>query len=196
MNVTILLPAYNEALEIANTIQNLKDLYPDFEILVVDDGSTDKTREIAMSAGANVRSHPYNIGNGAVLKTGLRCAKGKYVIMMDSDGQHTPEDIGDLLAHKEQYDMIVGARTKKSDTSLHRDIANLIYNNLASYVCKFPIKDLTSDFRLINRKTALGFINFLPNTFSYPTTITMAYLRSVCFVCVCQVYFFSWCYPK
>lgn len=177
-NITVILPAYNEGPIIAETIQRIKSLYPDFEVLVVDDGSTDGTMQAAMEAGANVWSHPYNIGNGAAIKTGLRIAKGEWVIMMDADGQHDPEDIAKLIEHKDDYDMVVGARSKKSDTSLHRDFANSMYNVIASYVTSFKIKDLTSGFRLVKKSTVQPFIYLLPNTFSYPTTLTMAYLRS------------------
>ena len=176
--VTILMPAYNEEQSIGNTVRKLKELYPDFEILVVDDGSTDNTLQVAMNAGANVWPHPYNIGNGAAIKSGLRIAKGEWVIMMDADGQHAPEDIGQLLEQKDAYDMVVGARSKSSETSVHRDIANKIYNWLASYVTSFEIEDLTSGFRLVKTSVARQFIYLLPNTFSYPTTLTMAYLRS------------------
>jgi glycosyltransferase involved in cell wall biosynthesis len=133
--------------------------------------------EVAMAAGANVWPHPYNIGNGAAIKTGLRCAQGEWVIMMDADGQHQPEDIARLLEHKDRYDMVVGARTKQSKTKTHRDIANWIYKKFASYVTNFKIEDLTSGFRLVRLSTAKQFIYLLPNTFSYPSTLTMAYLR-------------------
>lgn len=176
--VTILLPAYNEELCIASTIHKIRQIYPDFEILVVDDGSTDHTMQAAIEAGATAWPHPYNIGNGAAIKTGLRIASGEWIIMMDADGQHQPEDIARLLEHKDKYDMVVGARTKGSDTKLHRDLANKIYNIFASYVTKFKIEDLTSGFRLVKKSTARQFIYLLPNTFSYPSTITMAYLRS------------------
>ena len=176
--VTILLPAYNEEQAIAETIRNIRELYPDFEILVVDDGSTDNTMRVAMEAGANVWPHPYNIGNGAAVKTGLRMAQGEWIIMMDADGQHKPEDIARLLEYKDTFDMVVGARTRHSDTSLHRDIANKLYNWFASYVTKFRVKDLTSGFRLVRSSTVRQFIYLLPNTFSYPSTLTMAYLRS------------------
>lgn len=175
--VTILLPAYNEEQAIGTTVKRIKELHPDFEVLVIDDGSTDNTMNEAMEAGANVWPHPYNIGNGAAIKTGLRVAKGEWVIMMDADGQHNPEDIERLLEHKDSYDMVVGARTRKSDTSVHRDIANKIYNWIASYVTQFKIKDLTSGFRLIRKSTVEQYIYLLPNTFSYPTTLTMGYLR-------------------
>ena len=178
VEVTILLPAYNEELSIGQTIREIKGLYPDFEILVVDDGSTDRTKEEAVKAGANVWSQPHNIGNGAAIKTGLRYASGDWIIMMDADGQHKPADIGRLLQYKDQYDMVVGARSKGSKTSLHRNFANLFYNWLATYVTKYKVEDLTSGFRLVKNETVQKFIYLLPNTFSYPSTITMAYLRS------------------
>lgn len=177
-DVTVLMPAYNEEKSIGNTVRRVKELHPDFEVLVIDDGSTDETMQVAMEAGANVWPHPYNIGNGAAIKSGLRVAKGEWIVMMDADGQHNPEDIGRLLEYKEQYDMVVGARTNKSQTSFHRDIANYLYNKFATYVTKFKINDLTSGFRLVRKSTAGQFIYLLPNTFSYPTTLTMSYLRS------------------
>jgi glycosyltransferase involved in cell wall biosynthesis len=176
--VTILLPAYNEEKSIGRTIQAIRELYPDFEILVVDDGSTDNTLQEAMATGVNVWPHPYNMGNGAAIKTGLRCAAGDWIIMMDADGQHNPAEIASLLEYKDRYDMVVGARTRQGQASFHRSIANRIYNGLASYVTKFRIEDLTSGFRLVRKSTVASFIYLLPNTFSYPTTLTMAYLRS------------------
>ncbi len=176
--VTVLMPAYNEEQSIGSTITRVKKLYPEFEVLVVDDGSTDNTLRVAMDAGANVWPHPYNIGNGAAIKSGLRVAKGEWVIMMDADGQHNPEDIALLLDYKDTHDMVVGARSSTSETALHRDIANTLYNWFASYVTQFRVEDLTSGFRMVRLTTARQFIYLLPNTFSYPSTITMAYLRS------------------
>ncbi|MBU1628371.1 glycosyltransferase family 2 protein, partial [bacterium] len=177
-NVTILLPTYNEEVSIGETVSKIRKLYPNYEILVIDDGSTDNTLKVAMDAGANVWPHPYNIGNGAAIKSGLRCASGEWVVMMDADGQHDPADIARLLEHKDKFDMVVGARSKGSQGSLHRNLANIIYNWFASYVTKFKIKDLTSGFRIVRTETARRFIYLLPNTFSYPSTLTMAYLRS------------------
>jgi len=176
--VTVLLPAYNEEGVIGATIKRIRALHPDFEILVVDDGSTDNTLHEAMAAGANVWPHPYNIGNGAAVKTGLRCAQGEWVVMMDADGQHQPEDIARLLEHRDAFDMVVGARTKTSETSAHRDLANWVYNQFASYVTRFNVEDLTSGFRLVRLSVAKQFIYLLPNTFSYPSTLTLGYLRS------------------
>ena len=131
-----------------------------------------------MAAGAHVWPHPYNIGNGAAIKSGLRCAQGEWVLMMDADGQHQPEDIARLLEHKEQFDMVVGARTSQSETSVHRDLANWLYNKFASYVTRFNVQDLTSGFRVVRLSVAKQFIYLLPNTFSYPSTLTLGYLRS------------------
>jgi glycosyltransferase involved in cell wall biosynthesis len=176
--VSIILPAYNEEQSIGITISEIKKLHPDVEILVIDDGSADNTRQEAIKAGATIWSHPHNIGNGAAIKTGLRYASGEWILMMDADGQHDPADIGKLLAHMDEYDMVVGARSKDSKTSLHRDLANKLYNWLASYVTNFKVEDLTSGFRVVKNDTVRKFIYLLPNTFSYPSTITMAYLRS------------------
>jgi glycosyltransferase involved in cell wall biosynthesis len=177
-SVTILLPVYNDEHNVGNTVKKILELYPDFEVLVVDDGSTDKTMQVAMEAGANVWPHPYNIGNGAAIKTGLRCAKGEWVIMMDANGQHDPSDVEKLLEQKDKYDMVVAARDPGSGTSVCRNIANRIYNIFASYVADFKVYDLTSGFRLVKTSTAKQFIYLLPNTFSYPSTLTLAYLRS------------------
>jgi glycosyltransferase involved in cell wall biosynthesis len=131
-----------------------------------------------MNAGANVIRHPYNIGNGAAIKTGMRAARGRLLVLMDGDGQHKPEDIPRLLAEAKRYHMVVGARAKGSKLRFHRYIANVIYNLLASYVTRFKVKDLTSGFRVLSRLEALRYIDLLPNTFSYPTTLTLAFLRS------------------
>lgn len=180
--ISILIPAVNEAEIIADiigrvcvTMDGLNRLY---EILVIDDGSTDETALRAQNAGARVISHPYNIGNGAAVKTGIRQAKGDILVMMDGDGQHNPEDIPKLLEKIGPYDMVVGARTGDSESHFHRDAANGFYNLFASYICKRKIQDLTSGFRAIKADIASQFVPLLPNTFSYPTTITMAILRS------------------
>lgn len=176
--VTVVLPAFNEAEVVGETVKRIRELHPDFEVLVVDDGSTDSTMQAAMDAGANVWPHPYNMGNGAAVKSGLRAARGDYVVLMDADGQHDPVDIARLLEKADRFDMVVGARTKASKTKAHRNLANAIYNRFASYVTKFKIEDLTSGFRVMRRTTVEQYIYLLPNTFSYPSTITMAYLRS------------------
>lgn len=180
--VSVIIPAYNESDSISSLVPQIQAVlenagYP-FEILVIDDGSEDETASQAKEAGAKVVQHPYNIGNGAAIKTGIRQAKGDILVMLDADGQHPPEDIPRLIKKIGPFDMAVGARTAASDTDTHRNLANSIYNFLATYVSGCKIDDLTSGFRAIKREAARGFLYLLPNQFSYPTTITLATIRS------------------
>lgn len=177
--VSIVIPVFNEAENLEGVIKKITVLdLPGCEIIVVDDGSTDGSADVALKVGANVIRHPYNIGNGAAVKSGIRVARGKIIVLMDGDGQHQPQDIPKLLAETRDYHMVVGARAKGSKLRFHRYAANLIYNLLASYVTQFNVKDLTSGFRALPRVDAMRFIDLLPNTFSYPTTLTLAFLRS------------------
>lgn len=176
--VSIIIPAYNEVGIIENIVSDIKALYPTYEIIVINDGSTDNTAAEAQRAGAKVFSHPYNIGNGAAIKSGIRVATGDILVFMDGDGQHNPEDITKLLEHLPEFDMVVGARSISDQASLGRALGNKLYNWFASYVAKFSIKDLTSGFRAVKSSVARNFLYLLPNTYSYPTTLTLGVLRS------------------
>ncbi|MFH1976741.1 MAG: glycosyltransferase family 2 protein [Pseudomonadota bacterium] len=176
--VSVILPTYNEAATIGDLVLKIKDLYPDFEVIVINDGSSDNTYEVAENAGAHIYSHPYNIGNGAAIKSGIRVASGDVLVFMDADGQHDPADIAGLLKYMPDYDMVVGARSIRDQASVGRAIGNKLYNWLASYVAKFYIQDLTSGFRAIKSKIAKSFLYLIPNTYSYPTTLTLSVLRS------------------
>ena len=166
-NISIVLPAFNEADNIGNVIAHVRRLYPDAELIVVDDGSTDDTAGAAVAAGAVVYQHPYNIGNGAAVKTGIRKASGDTLVFMDADGQHDPADIGRLLENMPEYDMVVGARSFTDQASVLRGLGNKIYNWMASYVTNFRVLDLTSGFRAVKAEIARSFIYLLPNTYSY-----------------------------
>ena len=176
--ISVIIPTYNEAQTVGDLVSKIVELYPEFEVLVINDGSTDDTSAVAKDAGAKVHNHPYNIGNGAAVKSGIRHAKGEILVFMDGDGQHDPKDILRLTKYIPNYDMVVGARSKKDQTSLGRALGNKIYNWLASYVAKFDIKDLTSGFRAIKSDIAQQFLYLLPNSYSYPTTLTLAVLRT------------------
>lgn len=179
INTSIILPAYNEELSVGRVVRRLVENFPNFEIIVVDDCSIDNTAIEAEEAGARVIRHLHNMGNGAAIKTGARHAHGEILIFMDADGQHDPEDIGRLLEKlHEGYDLVVGARAAESQASLARRIGNRVYNHVASVMTGFPIKDLTSGFRAVRARHFLHFLYLLPNGFSYPTTSTMAFLRS------------------
>jgi glycosyltransferase involved in cell wall biosynthesis len=177
-DVSIIIPAYNESTTIGALVQRLKAAYPDYELIVVDDGSSDGTDRIAEGAGARVYRHPFNIGNGAAVKTGIRTANGQTLLFMDADGQHNPDDIREMLSHFPEYDMVVGARKMAGQASVSRAIGNTFYNWLASYVAKVQVKDLTSGYRAVKSDIAKSFLHLLPNTYSYPTTMTLGVLRS------------------
>ena len=182
--VSIILPALNEAAALGPVLKKIRAVLTRlegsllFEILVVNDGSSDDTARIAKENDARVVSHPENLGNGAAVKSGLRAARGDYVVLMDADGQHDPEDLLRIITELEGYDMVVGARTRGSGTGWHRGLANRAYNFLASYVTGRKIPDLTSGFRGMRTRVAKRFIYLLPNTFSYPTTLTLAFIRT------------------
>jgi len=176
--LSIILPARNEAASLARLLPALRASFGEAEILVIDDGSIDDTRAQCDQHGVSVVSHPYGIGNGAAVKTGARAATGDVLVFMDADGQHDPADIPRLLAMlAEGYDMVVGARDRESQASLGRGLANRFYNWLASRMVGQRVADLTSGFRAVRADRFREFIGLLPNGFSYPTTITMAFFR-------------------
>jgi len=179
VKISVVLPAKNESGAIGDTIKKIQALNLIDEILVVNDGSADQTKQISESAGAKVITHPYSKGNGAAIKTGARTATGDVIIFMDADGQHDPQDISKLLEKiDEGYDLVVGARQKGSQASMGRGVANALYNNLATYMTEQKVEDLTSGFRAVRADKFREFLYLLPNGFSYPTTSTMAFFRA------------------
>ena len=179
INATIIIPVYNEARSLAGLLQQIVNKYPEFEVIVVNDGSTDDTISVAEEYNTLLVTHPYNMGNGAAIKSGARAASGDVLIMMDADGQHPVDIIDDLIIeYHKQYDMVVAARRRNSQANIGRYLANSIYNWLASKIVGHQVKDLTSGFRLVERNKFLKFLYMLPNGFSYPTTITMAFFKS------------------
>jgi len=179
MRLSIILPAKNEAASIGRVITGIRELYPDAEVLVVNDGSDDDTASLAEAAGARVITHPVSMGNGAAIKAGAREAGGDVLVFLDGDGQHQPDDIPRLLIQLDEgYDMVIGARSTSSHANTARLAANGVYNVVASILTGHRIPDLTSGFRAVKAELFKKFVYLLPNGFSYPTTITMAFLRA------------------
>ena len=177
--LSIILPAKNEAPALTALLPQLRAAHPDAEIIVVDDGSTDDTRSVCKSSGIQCLSSPYSMGNGAAIKRGARAASGDTLVFMDGDGQHDPADIKRLLDQLNRgYDMVVGARDWGSQAGVGRGVANTLYNWLATRMTGHPILDLTSGFRAVRADKFREFLHLLPNGFSYPTTSTMAFFRS------------------
>jgi glycosyltransferase involved in cell wall biosynthesis len=177
--ISIVLPAKNESAALADLLPRLRAAQPDAEILIINDGSDDTTISVCADAGVQTVTQPYSMGNGAAIKRGARAAKGDVLVFMDADGQHDPADIASLLSRLDQgYDMVVGARDWSGQAGVGRGVANAIYNRLASWITGFDVRDLTSGFRAVRADKFREFLHLLPNGFSYPTTITMAFFRS------------------
>jgi glycosyltransferase involved in cell wall biosynthesis len=178
-SLSIIIPAKNEMASIGQVVAKARQNFAEAEIIVVDDGSTDDTGRIAESAGARVVRHPESLGNGAAVKSGARAARGEILAFMDADGQHDATEFVRLLEKlADGYHMAIGARNSNSHASVGRLFANGLYNRFASLVSSRQIPDLTSGFRVVRADYFRQFLYLLPNGFSYPTTITMAFLRS------------------
>jgi len=176
--VSVVVPAYNEGDVIADVVAALSAGGPWHEIIVVDDGSKDATAARAAAAGATVVSHPYNKGNGAAVKSGIRRATGEFVLIVDGDGQHRPEDARRLVSRLGEFDLVIGARASTTQATQARKAGNALLNRLASYLTGRPIPDLTSGFRAARREYLREFLHLLPNGFSTPTTTTLAFIKA------------------
>ena len=182
-NISIILPARNESEALRKLLPRLRSGFPNAEIIVVDDGSTDMTQQVCAEHEVRMIVHPYRMGNGAAIKSGARVALGDILIFMDADGQHKPEDIPRLLEKLEEgFDMVIGARANGSQANMHRAVVNRFYNRLASWIVGQKVADLTSGFRAARADKFRRFLYLLPNGFSYPTTITMSFFRAGFFV--------------
>jgi glycosyltransferase involved in cell wall biosynthesis len=176
--VSVVIPAFNEGGVIAEVVRDLRAAAEWHEILVVDDGSTDDTASHAESAGARVITQPYNKGNGAAVKAGIRAATGEYMLIVDGDGQHKPSDAVRLVSKLGRYDLVVGARSAATQAGPARRAGNAALNWLAGYLAGCAIPDLTSGFRGARLRYLRELIFLLPNGFSTPTTTTMAFIKA------------------
>ena len=177
-DVSIVIPAFNEGPAVADVVSALKAVASWHEIIVVDDGSRDDTAVRAKAAGACVIRHPYNKGNGAAVKSGIRSATGEFVLIMDGDGQHRPEDAQRMVSRLGEYDLVIGSRSTSTQATQARRFGNSALNRLASYLTGRSIPDLTSGFRAARREQLREFLHLLPNGFSTPTTTTLAFIKA------------------
>lgn len=175
---SVIVPAFDEGPSISSLVADLRATAAWHEILVIDDGSADETGRLAAAAGARVIRHPYNKGNGAAVKTGIRHATGTFILIIDADGQHRAADAPRLVSHLNVYDLVVGARSVASQANAARRFGNLWLNRIAGYLAERTIPDLTSGFRAAPRERLLEFLHLLPNGFSTPTTTTLAFLKA------------------
>lgn len=177
-DVSVVIPAYNEGAVIAAVVTAMADVAAWHEIIVVDDGSQDDTAKKACAAGARVVRHPYNKGNGAAVKSGIRAARGEYVLIIDGDGQHCTADALRLVGRLGDYDLVIGARSTSTQATHARRFGNGALNSLASYLTGRDIPDLTSGFRAARLEHLREFLHLLPNGFSTPTTTTLAFIKA------------------
>jgi glycosyltransferase involved in cell wall biosynthesis len=175
---SVIVPAFHEAEGIADVVSALVTAGPWHEIIVVDDGSRDDTGGRARTAGATVLRHPYNKGNGAAVKTGLRHATGVHVLIVDGDGQHSPSDARRLVERLGDFDLVIGARAAATQATIGRRAGNAALNGLATYLTGRRIPDLTSGFRAAKRTVLVEFLHLIPNGFSTPTTTTLACIKA------------------
>ena len=177
-STSIVIPAFNEGAAIGEVVSALRTVAHWHDIVVVDDGSIDDTAARAAAAGARVVRHPYNKGNGAAVKTGIRATDAPFVLIVDADGQHRPADAVRLVSYLDSYDLVVGARSAQSQAGVARRLGNAVLNSIASYLTERPIPDLTSGFRAARRDCLVEFLHLLPNGFSTPTTTTLAFVKA------------------
>jgi glycosyltransferase involved in cell wall biosynthesis len=177
-SVTVVVPAFNEGASIAGVVTALRAAAHWHDVIVVDDGSTDGTSETAAAAGARVVRHPYNKGNGAAIKTGIRAATSEWIAIIDADGQHDVADALRITAPLGDFDLVIGARDPRTQATVGRRLGNAVLNHLASYLTERPIPDLTSGLRAARREHLLEFLHLLPNGFSTPTTTTLAFIKA------------------
>ena len=177
-SVTIVIAAFNEGTTIGGVVGRTREVCPDAEILVVDDASSDDTAARAEAAGARVIRRPYNLGQGAGIKTGVRAATGDVIVLLDGDGQHDPADIPRLLEPIGAYDLVIGERDRAGQQNAVRWLGNSALNRLGSYLVGIPMRDLTSGFRAMRRHVMLDVLHLLPNQYSWSTTSALAFAKA------------------
>ena len=186
--ISIVIPAFNEEGAIKDTIKTLKSVLSnyneDYEIIVVDDGSIDKTGLIAESEGVKVIKHPHNIGYGRSLKDGIKGARNDTIVIIDADLTYPADAIPELIKiYNEGFDMVVGERTGHHYRgSMFKGPLRKILKLLVEYTAGRKVPDANSGLRVFSKTTILSYINHLCDTFSFTTSLTLAYMMTGKFV--------------
>ena len=173
---SIIVPVYNEESCILEVLNDLKKLGEGFEVLVIDDGSTDNTFQLIQNSGVKFIRHPCRIGNGAAVKTGIENASSDILVVFDGDGQYRSSEIPRLLDSMDGKDLVVGARIKESEQTRLRRIGNIFLSRFASFLTMRDIPDLTSGFRAFRKDRIMKVFDILPDKYSLPSTSTILFL--------------------
>ena len=177
-NVSIIIPAFNEEEVIGSVVKSITSAFPESEIIVVNDGSTDNTAGEIAEPGVTVLNHDHNRGYGASLKTGMRTATRNYVLFCDGDGQHSVEDVRRLIKECDGYDLVVGARNADSHQQFFRRPGKFVMKKFAELLAGNKIPDLNSGLRIFKRDTLMRYLHLMPDGFSFSTTSTFAIMKS------------------
>ena len=177
-NISIIVPAFNEEEVIGSVVKSIHSAFPDSEIIVVNDGSTDNTAAELSKSGVIILNHDLNRGYGASLKTGARAATRDYVLFCDGDGQHSVEDVRRLINECDGYDLVVGARKSDSHQSFLRRPGKFIMSKYAEFLTRTKISDLNSGLRIFKRDALMRYLHLMPDGFSFSTTSTFTMIKS------------------
>lgn len=181
VDVSVVIPAFNEEAAIGETLDEVLHVIENsprvYEVIVVNDGSSDRTAERAARPGVRVLNHRRNRGYGASLKSGTLAATGNIVLFYDADNQFDPNDIERMVDELKDADATLGARTSKSHAPFSRKGGKKVLGWLANYLSRTRIPDLNCGLRAIRRDVLLGYLHLLPNGFSASTTTTLVLLK-------------------
>jgi glycosyltransferase involved in cell wall biosynthesis len=177
--VSVLIPVYNEEVGIKLLLDKMigLKLHELYEIVVINDGSSDHSLEVVKQYPVKVYSHTVNKGYGAALKTGIRKANGEKVVILDSDGQHDPLQISQISAMLDDHELVIGTRDKDSFQVRTRQAGKRVIRWVGEYLVEQKLPDYNSGYRGFNKDLIKSMLHIMPNGFSFSTTSTLAFLK-------------------